>query len=119
MWGKDALQFNPERDFTEEEIWREDINISALPMESKRFSPFSFSRRNCIGKMFSHIEMRMIILYLIRDFHFVLSPLQKNVDSSDLSSIEFNKGTMGPRNKIKKYPVHQLLLNIISRHSSL
>lgn len=118
LWGDDAECFNPDRNFTEEEIWG-DENISGRSMESERYSPFSFNRRNCIGKTFSHIEMRLMILYLLRDFHFVLSPLQTIHNSSDLSIIEFNKGTLGPKNQDNQIPVHKLLVNLIKRQSCL
>ena len=111
LWGEDAMVFNPDRNFTEDEIWHN--NMSGINMESKRYSPFSFNRRSCIGRPFAHIEMRLIILYLLKDNYFMLSKNQKR------KNLEFNKGTMGPKNNIKKFPVHKMLLNIVSRKSKL
>ena len=111
LWGEDAMKFNPDRDFTEEEIWH--TNISGINMESKRYSPFSYNRRSCIGRPFAHIEMRLIILYLLKDYYFELSSKQSRED------LEFNKGTMGPKNKDSRFPVHKMLMNVISRKSNL
>ena len=111
LWGDDALEFNPDRNFTEDEIWH--TNMSGINMESSRYSPFSYNRRSCIGRPFAHIEMRLIILYLLKDYSFELSSKQSKRD------LEFNKGTMGPKNKDSIFPVHKMLMNVIERRNKL
>ena len=82
-------KFNPYRDFTNDEL--EAIkNLGFITPESYRFSPFLHNNRACIGKMFSLIEMRLILLYLLKDFTFLLHK-DSNVKS-------FNLGTMAPKN---------------------
>ena len=106
------MKFNPDRQFTEDELWCE---FSGLNTESNRFSPFSFNPRSCLGKSFAHIEMRLILLTLIKHFKFTLSPNQK----IDKSNIEFNRGTMGFRNLDSTKHNHKLLVNISERISKL
>jgi hypothetical protein len=95
LWGEDARKFNPEREFREEELWNNSIINSYNPSTS-RFSPFTYGPRDCIGKNFSQIEMRLILLYLIKNFSFYLTDLQLNrYQEEDMC---FNSFTMGPRN---------------------
>lgn len=90
LWGKDAHQFNPDREFKSHEIWTYDHYINP---ESNRYSPFLYNPRSCLGKHFAQIEMRLMLLYYLRTMTFTLG--KKNyVD-------EFNKGTMGPRKGLR------------------
>jgi len=52
LWGPDAGEFNPDRDWKPEELWCGDVLRGYNP-QSDRFSPFSFPGRDCIGKNFS------------------------------------------------------------------
>ena len=52
LWGKDAKIFNPEREFRDEELWNNSIMNTYNP-STPRFSPFTYSPRDCIGKNFS------------------------------------------------------------------
>ena len=106
LWGKDVNVFNPYRKFFDSELWYGD-SFSGVNLESERFSPFLYDPRSCIGKTFAQIELRLILLNLLRDYTFVLS--NKAIISGE--RIEFNQGTMGPRKG--------LLINIISRKSKL
>ena len=103
LW-KNPLEFNPFREFKNCEIWTGN-KFNGVNPESDRYSPFMYNSRSCIGKHFAQIEMRLMLLYLLRDFTFVLSNTQKK------ENIEFNRGTMGPRGG--------LFVNIISNNSNI
>jgi cytochrome P450 len=62
LWGDDCNQFNPDRDFGEDEVWRGDPFMAYNP-SSKRFSPFTFGPRDCIGKNFA--QVRQIQLHCV------------------------------------------------------
>jgi len=94
LWGKDAHQFNPDREFKSHEIWTYNHYINP---ESNRYSPFLYNPRSCLGKHFAQIEMRLMLLYYLRTMTFTLG--KKNY----LDNIEFNKGTMGPRKGLRVY----------------
>ena len=88
IWETPTI-FNPYRNFTNNEL--EPINKNGfVTPESYRFSPFLHNNRACIGKMFAIIEMKLILLYLLKDFTFVLHG-EDNISS-------FNFGTMAPKN---------------------
>lgn len=102
LWDKPMI-FNPYREFSNDEIWTN--GFSGKNPESYRYSPFMYNSRSCLGKHFANIEMRIILLYLFKEYIFVLSPDQKSKD------IECNQMTMGPLNG--------LYVNIIDRKSKL
>ena len=95
LWGDDAREFNPGREFRDEELWNNSI-INSYNPSTARFSPFTYGPRDCIGKNFSQIEMRLILLYLIKNFSFYLTDLQLNKYQEE--DMCFNSFTMGPRN---------------------
>ena len=95
LWGKDVDKFNPDRKFKDDEVWNDSVFASYNP-NSNRFSPFTYGPRDCIGKNFSQIEMRIILLYLLRDYRFSLPYNQLNKYSQ--SDISLNMATLGPRN---------------------
>ena len=92
LWGSDAHLFNPMRDFLEDEYWDND-GIGTYNTNSYRFSPFTYGPRDCLGKNFSHIEMRLILLHILRDYEFELSDDQKNMKHP----VFINKFTLAPR----------------------
>lgn len=94
LWGDDVNEFNPEREFKDEELWEGTV-INTYNPSTKRFSPFTYGPRDCIGKNFSQMEMRIILLYLFQTYSFELTEKQKFI--SDHYFV-FNKFTMGPRN---------------------
>jgi cytochrome P450 len=49
LWGEDALEFNPHRSFTSDETW-DGQSFSGFNPSTKRYSPFTFPPRDCIGK---------------------------------------------------------------------
>jgi cytochrome P450 len=117
LWGEDVNIFNPHREFKNEEIW--DYNgFGSYNVSSERYSPFTYGPRNCIGKNFSHMEMRLILLNIFKNYRFQLEDQQsKLVD--DPSYMGFNLFTMGPLNiKNEKQPLG-MHLHIIPRNSKL
>lgn len=106
LWGVDANEFNPMRDFREEELWGAEgkVDYKGYNPASARFSPFTFTPRDCLGKNFAQMEMRAILAHLFHRFKFELTPayeaFRRGEGSGDFSAdghIEVNAGTMGPR----------------------
>ena len=86
--------FNPNRQFKNEEIW-DYKGFGSYNVQSDRFSPFTYGPRNCLGKNFSHMEMRLILLNIFKDHDFTLSKKQaETVD--DPRYLGINTFTMGP-----------------------
>ena len=52
-------------------------DCSARNPHSPRFSPFTHTPRDCIGKNFAQMEMRTIITQIFRNFTFTLSEAEK------------------------------------------
>jgi len=94
LWGEDVLEFNPDRNFSDDELWGEDPWMAYNP-SSPRFSPFTFPPRDCLGKNFAQMEMRTIIAHLLRDFDFTLAPPTLGYDRATYQGV--NRGTMGPQ----------------------
>lgn len=92
LWGDGAAEFDPTRKFEGNEIWNEEGHAFYNP-SSKRFSPFTYGPRDCIGKNFAQMEMRLMLLYLMRDYHFILDDRQNKHMFTNLDS---NVATMGP-----------------------
>ena len=92
LWGEDANEFNPERDFKDGEVW-EDTGHAFYNPASERFSPFTHPPRDCIGKNFAQIEMRLMLLYLLKDYNFVLTE-EQNKRIYDYEGV--NRGTLSP-----------------------
>ena len=97
LWGDDVLLFNPYRDFKDDELWNNTV-INSYNPSTKRFSPFTYGPRDCIGKNFSQIEMRIILLHILKRYHFSLTVMQKIAHSVNEADIGFNSFTLGPRN---------------------
>ena len=90
LWGDDSDIFNPYREFIGEENWDNSV-ISSYNPSTERFSPFTYSPRDCIGKNFAQLEMRVILLHLFEKFRFSIN--QEQLDNS----VEYNQFTLGPR----------------------
>jgi cytochrome P450 len=60
MWGPDADKFDPDR-FLPERIAKVDPSA---------FLPFSLGRRNCIGKQYSNLSIKIVMKKLIENFTF-------------------------------------------------
>ena len=91
LWGDDADQFNPLRDFQEKELW--EGTYAGFNPYTERFSPFAFAPRDCLGKNFAHMEMRAILTNVFSTYRFELSEPYKQ----SVAYREVNNGTMGPR----------------------
>lgn len=95
LWGEDVNEFNPEREFKDSEIWHHE-GFGGYNVSSDRFSPFTYGPRNCLGKNFSHMEMRLILLNIFKDHDFTLDKKQeKTINDSKYMGI--NTFTMGPQ----------------------
>ena len=95
LWGNDAHIFNPYREFKDDENYNGNI-LEPYNPNSERYSPFSYGPRDCIGKNFSQIEIRIELLYLLKNFKFTLSENQSNI--KNINDLVYNDFTMGPRN---------------------
>ena len=98
LWGEDANIYNPYREFKDDELW-EDGYMAPYNPYSERFSPFTYTPRDCIGKNFSQIEMRIILLHLFKRYRFSLSKKQINLKDN---LIGYNSFTLGPRDPHNK-----------------
>jgi benzoate 4-monooxygenase len=103
LWGADVHRFNPYRNFTKDEIARVGGPLAAMNPQSERFSPFAHNPRSCLGKNFAQMEMRLIMLYLLKAFDFSLAPPYDQLATvetpADPGVHDFrgvNRGTMGP-----------------------
>jgi cytochrome P450 family 4 len=94
LWGNDAHIFNPNREFKADEIWNNTV-INSYNPSSKRFSPFTYGPRDCIGKNFSQIEMRIILLHLFK--HYTFSLTEKQMNTYNQEDLGLNQFTLGPR----------------------
>lgn len=92
LWGDDSNNFNPNREFEDNEIW-DNNGYAFYNPSSKRFSPFTYAPRDCIGKNFAQLEMRLILLNIFKNFNFILDEKQ---NAAIFNNIEVNSGTMGP-----------------------
>lgn len=95
-WGPDAEVFNPDREFSDNEIWGGAAFHASNPA-SPRFSPFTFAPRECLGKNFAQMEMRAILSHVFRSFSFELSEPYAAHDPARDGPLENAQGTMGPR----------------------
>ena len=96
LWGADAHEFNPDRDFQGDEVWGAEA-FSCYNPSSKRFSPFTFAPRDCLGKNFAQMEIRTIMSNVLRRFTFELSEPYASYDPARDGPIENAGGTMGPK----------------------
>ncbi len=95
LWGEDVNTFNPEREFHESEIWHNE-GFGGYNVSSDRFSPFTYGPRNCLGKNFSQMEMRLILLHIFKDHDFTLEEKQSKT-INDPKYMGVNTFTMGPQ----------------------
>jgi cytochrome P450 len=93
LWKEPDI-FNPEREFKDSEIW-DHKGFGFYNVQSDRFSPFTYGPRNCLGKNFSHMEMRLILLNLFKNHDFTLSTEQQKT-INDPKYMGINTFTMGP-----------------------
>lgn len=94
LWGDDVMSFNPMRDFTDVELSMI-RNTAGYNPASPRFSPFTYGPRDCMGRNFAQMEMRLILAMLIRNFNFELAGSSAAFNPETFQGI--NRGTMGPQ----------------------
>jgi cytochrome P450 len=63
LWGDDAREFKPER-------WVQDLCGNGGAKQKNSFLPFSHGPRNCIGKEYALIQLKVMLLGLVGNFHF-------------------------------------------------
>mmetsp|Transcript_26365 Transcript_26365/g.63507 ORF Transcript_26365/g.63507 Transcript_26365/m.63507 type:complete len:188 (-) Transcript_26365:438-1001(-) len=105
LWGPDAEVFNPDREFTPDEIWN-NKGFSARNPATLRFSPFTYQPRDCIGKNFAQSEMRAILSHLLHNFTFELEDPSREDRQAGV-----NFGTLGPRDFSRPAPAKPHLWN--------
>lgn len=115
LWGKDVNEFNPLREYTNSEMWKEGFGF--YHTESKRYSPFTFSSRNCIGKNFSHLEMRLILLYIFRDYDFTLT-FEQEKTVLDKKYLGINLLTLAPKSINTNEPLG-MYVNVYNRNAKM
>ena len=98
LWGDDVNEFNPDREWQDDELWHDQVYAARNP-HSPRFSPFTHTPRDCIGKNFAQMEMRTILTQIFRNFTFELSDAEKQhaaAGEGKHGKRGANGGTMGP-----------------------
>ena len=73
LWGEDAMEWNPDRDWHPYELQRSIDPNDALWENGKtpctsRFHPFSVPTRDCLGKNFAMTEMRVLLPRILCNF---------------------------------------------------
>merc|ERR1711865_706955 len=97
LWGETADQFDPDRDFEDDVLWHDQVYAARNP-HSRRFSPFTHTPRDCIGKNFAQMEMRTILTQLFKNFTFELTEGEKAAVEQIGTDMRRGKnaGTLGP-----------------------
>jgi cytochrome P450 len=93
LWGDDANVFNPDREWHDDELWHDQVYAARNP-HSRRFSPFTHTPRDCIGKNFAQMEMRTILTQLFKNFTFTLSEAEQSQHTT-AASRGMNNGELG------------------------
>eukprot|EP00440_Ansanella_granifera_P046977 gb/GFBE01050872.1/.p1 GENE.gb/GFBE01050872.1/~~gb/GFBE01050872.1/.p1 ORF type:complete len:612 (+),score=114.26 gb/GFBE01050872.1/:1-1836(+) len=103
LWGESADEFNPYRHYETSELARVGCPMAGRSPQSERFSPFAHAPRSCLGRNFAQMEMRLIMLNLLRSFQFSLAPPYDRLMNSKLGVTAapddfrgVNRATMGP-----------------------
>ncbi|XP_031286422.1 alkane hydroxylase MAH1-like [Pistacia vera] len=64
-WGKDCSEFKPERWISK----REDEDQCIVHIPSYKFTAFHAGPRNCLGKEQSFIQIKMVAIVIIKNYH--------------------------------------------------
>ena len=94
LWGDDVLEFNPMRNFHGNELW-DGESFAGFNPQTKRYSPFTFTPRDCMGKNFAQMEMRIMLAYYFHHFTFSLGGTTSHYDRQKFVGV--NRATLGPR----------------------
>lgn len=76
VWGKDCLEFRPERWLHEEE--GSGGNVVYRPENSFKFPVFHGGPRICLGKEMSYTQMKLVVAKIIDIFEVEVVPEMKN-----------------------------------------
>ena len=98
LWGKDVLEFNPDREWLPEETWF-GKSFGGTNPASHRFAPFTFPPRGCIGMNFAQMESRVILSKMFREYTFEFAEPTKAKALAAHTREHFlgvNRGTMQP-----------------------
>jgi cytochrome P450 len=98
LWGKDVLEFNPDREWLPEESWF-GKPFGATNPASHRFAPFTFPPRGCLGLNFAQMESRVILSKVFREFDLEFAEPTKSKAAFAQFPDHFlgeNRGTMQP-----------------------
>ena len=98
LWGKDVLQFNPDREWLPEESWY-GKSFGATNPASYRYCPFTYPPRGCIGLNFAQMESRVILAKAFYEFTFSFAEPTKSRAALAHTREHFlgvNRGTMAP-----------------------
>lgn len=98
LWGKDALEFNPDREWLPEESWFGQP-FGATNPSSHRFAPFTFPPRGCIGMNFAQMESRVILSKVFYEYNLEFAEPTKAKAAMAHTREHFlgvNRGTMMP-----------------------
>ncbi|EFJ28974.1 hypothetical protein SELMODRAFT_92387, partial [Selaginella moellendorffii] len=83
MWGEDANEFNPGR------FANGSVAACKHPMA---FMPFSFGARACIGRVYSQVQAKIVVAFLLQRFRWSMSP--------DYRHNPIVAGTLVPKNGV-------------------
>jgi len=98
LWGKDVLEFNPDREWLPEESWYGN-SFGATNPSSHRYAPFTFPPRGCLGLNFAQMESRVILTRALREYTFSFAePTKMKAEKAHTREhfLGANRGTMGP-----------------------
>eukprot|EP00041_Stephanoeca_diplocostata_P012765 m.214731 g.214731 ORF g.214731 m.214731 type:complete len:593 (-) comp19076_c0_seq1:348-2126(-) len=98
LWGADANEFNPDREFQDQELCG---GYNGANPQSARFCPFTFNPRSCIGRNFAMMEARVLLSNFFHRYSVSLAgPTVAEADTArdPLTFMGKNAGTMGPGN---------------------
>ena len=98
LWGDDVGEYNPDRDFLDEELCGGETGVNP---QSHRFAPFTFMPRSCIGRNFAMMEGRILLARFFHKYEVALAEptLSEAATCRDIHSfMGMNVGSMGPRN---------------------
>lgn len=77
VWGADAHEVQPER-------WRRRDGLTAAQRSPYAFPCFSHGPRMCIGKNLAYLEMKVVLVEIMRQYRFVRVVAEPTLNSPSL-----------------------------------